>query len=165
MSIEQGLKIGQSIRVHTLYPKGLSIDAPESEEIKLIPPADSTKLAPKIPQKPRTIKLKAPPVKPTIDTSRHINDKTTISDENKPIQTIEPATSVPKPPQKPRAVILKAPPVKPIKDTITPNTSEHRTVKGMKVEKISLQELYKNVKRDTTRLDTVIKGRIKLSGD
>jgi LysM repeat protein len=165
MSIEQGLKIGQSIRVHTLYPKGLSIDAPESEEIKLIPPADSTKLAPKIPQKPRTIKLKAPPVKPTIDTSRHINDKTTISDENKPIQTIEPATSVPKPPQKPRAVILKAPPVKSVKDSITHNTNEPRTVNGMRVEKISMQELYKNVKRDTARLDTAVRGRIKLSGD
>lgn len=165
ISIEQGLKIGQSIRVHTLYPKGLSIDAPESEEIKLIPPADSAKLVPKIPQKPRTIKLKAPPVKPTIDTFRHINDKTTISDENKPIQTIEPATSVPKPPQKPRAVILKAPPVKSVKDSITHNTNEPRTVNGMRVEKISMQELYKNVKRDTARLDTAVRGRIKLSGD
>jgi LysM repeat protein len=165
MSIEQGLKIGQSLRIHTLYPKGLSIDAPESEEMKLIPPVDSTKLAPKIPQKPRTIILKAPPVKPTIDTSKHIHNKTTLSNENKTIQTIDSITSEPKPLQKPRAVILKAPAAKTLKDTIIPNKNEPRIVNGMRVEKISMQELYKNVKRDTTRLDTAVRGRIKLSGD
>jgi LysM repeat protein len=68
MSAEQGLKIGQSLRVHTSYPSGQSLNAPVYDEIApssaYVPPAPE-------PQKPKEIKLRAPAAK-TIDTANLI---------------------------------------------------------------------------------------------
>ena len=66
-----------------------------------------------------------------------------------------------KPSQKPRAVILKS---QTLKSAII-KTDETRIGNGIKAERVSIQELYKNTKRDSTRLDTAIGRRIKLSGD
>lgn len=111
ISMEQGLKVGQILRIHTLFPNGVEIDAPASENLKSILPGEKTKL--------------------------------------------ESKTS-----QKPRAVILKAQTLK----TGIVDTGEIRIGKGIKAEKVSIQELYKNTKPDTTRPDTIVR-RIKLSGD
>ncbi len=111
ISMEQGLKVGQILRIHTLFPNGVEIDAPASENLKSILPGEKTKL--------------------------------------------ESKTS-----QKPRAVILKAQTLK----TAIVDTGEIRIGKGIKAEKVSIQELYKNTKPDNTRPDTIVR-RIKLSGD
>lgn len=111
ISMEQGLKVGQILRIHTLFPNGVKIDAPASENLKSILPGEKTKL--------------------------------------------ESKTS-----QKPRAVILKAQTLK----TAIVDTGEIRIGKGIKAEKVSIQELYKNTKPDNTRPDTIVR-RIKLSGD
>lgn len=111
ISMEQGLKVGQILRIHTLFPNGVEIDAPASENLKSILPGEKTKL--------------------------------------------ESKTS-----QKPRAVILKAQTLK----TGIVDTGEIRIGKGIKAEKVSIQELYKNTKPDNTRPDTIVR-RIKLSGD
>ncbi len=111
INIEQGLKVGQILRIHTLFPNGLGIDAPASENLKSILSKEKTKL--------------------------------------------ESKTS-----QKPRAVILKT---QTLKTAIT-EADEIRIGNGIKAEKSSIQELYKNTKRDTTRPDTIVR-RIKLSGD
>ena len=112
INIEQGLKVGQVLRIHTLFPNGLEIDAPANENLKSILTIEMTKL------------------------------------ESKPSQ-------------KPRAVILKS---QTLKSAII-KTDETRIGNGIKAERVSIQELYKNTKRDSTRLDTAIGRRIKLSGD
>jgi len=119
INMEQGLKIGQSLRIHTLYPKGMKIDVPVSEEIRLMSPIDLAKPVPNIPQKPRAIILKAPPAKPNTDTAKLIQVK----------------------------------------------GNTRQTFNGMRVEKISMEELYHRARKDTSRLDTTVRRRIKLSGD
>lgn len=113
MSVEQGLKIGQVLRIQTSYPNGQNISAPITEEIL---PVKSYEAPPIEPQNPKAVILKAPPTK-KIDSAKIV----------KPV--IKPA----------------APP--------------------MRVEKITMSDLYKSIKKDTTQLDTHIRRRIKLTGE
>lgn len=113
MSVEQGLKIGQVLRIQTAYPNGQNISAPITEEIL---PVKTYEAPPIDPPKPKVVILRAPPTK-KIDSSK----------------------------------IVK-PTVKPVSPPVP-------------VEKITMTDLYKSIKKDTTRLDTSIRRRIKLTGE
>ncbi len=66
MSVEQGLKIGQILRIQTSYPNGQNINAPNTEEIL---PVKTYEPPPAEPKKPKAVILKAPPAK-AIDSSK-----------------------------------------------------------------------------------------------
>ena len=66
MSAEQGLKIGQILRIQTAYPNGQNINAPNTEEIL---PVKTYEPPPAEPKKPKAVILKAPPAK-AIDSSK-----------------------------------------------------------------------------------------------
>jgi LysM repeat protein len=111
LNIEQGLKIGQELRIQTSFPNGLNVDAPANEEIL-------------------------------------------------PVKSYEPE----KEEIKPKAIIVKPPLPKAI-DSNKLSKTIPKANPPIKVEKTKMSDLYKSVKKDSTKKDTIIKQRIKLIVD
>jgi len=88
INMEQGLKVGQILRIHTLFPNGLEIDAPASENLKSILPKEKTKLESKTSQKPRAVILKAQTLKTAIAETGEIRIGKGIKAENVSIQEL-----------------------------------------------------------------------------
>lgn len=169
ITVEQGLKIGQTIRVQTLHPKGLPTEIQTEIE--------ETPAEPKIIQKPKIITTHKP--SSTIqkknslpESESSIKDKQlkTLPDNAVPIEKLgniqdnpnsskvphslnqEPATTVPKEPQKPRVTILRAPQSsKPASNQVNLNK-----------EKVNMNDLYKSLINNAV-IDTSVNRKIKVS--
>jgi LysM repeat protein len=172
LTIEQGLKVGQVLRIQTIHHKGLVLDPPPiKEEIKAEPPTINKLKAPKTSKLPlpASTTTKANGSTQTSPPSKADPSQTPIIKIEAPVETKAPTpppaikaedptiskqdpSIVPLKTTKPRIVILRAPAAAP-----TPSKENN-----LNTEKSNISDLYKSLIKDT-KGDTSVKRRIKVS--
>jgi len=150
LTIEQNLKVGQSLRVYTQYPNGIALEVPKpNENMDLNPKLKSNESVNKMPNILKT-------------SSRSDTEKSKIDSTTKTF-----LKTTPKEPQKPRIVILKSPQTT-LKQNIEINykaSDSSISARNREIKSEKIADLYKSLRRDSLSLDTSIKRRIKLTNE